>query len=129
LGLLLNFRFPWCSKDLNTVKKLVEDCVSGQLTSSLRPLDAVAALDPMSEVHINNHLPTVEHCDSKLSSLVQHMNKCKVAMTRCVHTQLQSVAALQRRIRDMRNQLVGYREAMQRQVGSAETRSSGLWED
>ncbi|CAN6828156.1 unnamed protein product [Brassica oleracea] len=37
------------SKDVNTVKKLVDDCMSSQMYSSLRPHDAVSALGPMYE--------------------------------------------------------------------------------
>eukprot|EP00897_Mesotaenium_endlicherianum_P009176 jgi/Mesen1/8287/ME000045S07747 len=104
------------SKDLNTVRKLVEDCVSSQLSSSsLRPLDACAALDPMSELHTGNHLPRVEACDRKLAALLQHLRQCKLVMSTCVHRQLQRVASLQSRIRDLRNQLAAFREALARQ--------------
>ncbi|KAL2465681.1 Autophagy-related protein 17 [Abeliophyllum distichum] len=35
------------SKDVDTVKKLMDDCVTSQRSSSLRPFDAVSALGPM----------------------------------------------------------------------------------
>jgi autophagy-related protein 11 len=103
------------SKDVNTVKKLVDDCVSSQFSTSLRPHDAVSALGPMYDVHDKSHLPRIEACDFELQSLLEYCKKSKNAMNLCIHTRLQNVAALQSNIRDMRNQLAVFKEAMARQ--------------
>ncbi len=97
------------------MKKLVDDCVSSQFSTSLRPHDAVSALGPMYDVHDKSHLPRIEACDFELQSLLEYCKKSKNAMNLCIHTRLQNVAALQSNIRDMRNQLAVFKEAMARQ--------------
>jgi autophagy-related protein 11 len=97
------------------VKKLVDDCVSSQQLASLRPHDAVSALGPMYDVHDKSHLPRIEACDHELQNLLKHCKKSKNKMNLYVHTSLQNVAALQSNIRDMRNQLALFKEAMARQ--------------
>lgn len=97
------------------MKKLVDDCVSSQYSGSLRPHDAVSALGPMYDVHDKNHLPRMEACDRELQNLLEYCKKSKNTMNLCVHTRLQTVAALQSNIRDMRNQLAVFKEAMSRQ--------------
>lgn len=97
------------------MKKLVDDCVSGQYSGNLRPHDAVSALGPMYDVHDKNHLPRLEACDMELDNLLEHSKKSKNQMNLCVHTRLQNVAALQSNIRGMRNQLAVFKEAMARQ--------------
>jgi autophagy-related protein 11 len=104
-----------CSKDVNTVKKLVDECVSGEYSGNLRPHDAVSALGPMYDVHDKNHLPRLEACDRELENLLEYCTKSKNTMNVCVQSRLQSVAALQSSIRDMRNQLAVFKEAMARQ--------------
>mmetsp|Transcript_8377 Transcript_8377/g.29388 ORF Transcript_8377/g.29388 Transcript_8377/m.29388 type:complete len:898 (-) Transcript_8377:273-2966(-) len=111
------------AKDLNTVKKLVEDTV-GQIshdtsssTSAMRPLDACSALDPMNESHLNSHLPTIEAADTQLERMLAYCVECKGAMSRCVCLQLQSISQLQSRIRDMRNKLAAFKEVGSRQEG------------
>ncbi|GBG59457.1 hypothetical protein CBR_g38482 [Chara braunii] len=113
------------NKDLNTVKKMVNDCVEGMranersggghLTASLRPLDVINHLDPMDQGHTSFQLPKLEECDRRLAHLVLYLRDCKNDMSRCVHVQLQKVAALQSKIRDMRFQLAAYREALDQQ--------------
>ncbi|XP_024403661.1 autophagy-related protein 11 [Physcomitrium patens] len=103
------------SKDVNTVKKLVDDCVCGQYSGNLRPHDAVSALGPMYDVHDKNHIPRLEACDMELENLLEYCKKSKNKMNLCVHTRLQNVAALQSNIRDMRNQLAVFKEALVRQ--------------
>eukprot|EP00249_Psilotum_nudum_P024904 c29319_g1_i2 orf=674-3847(+) len=103
------------SKDVNTVKKLVDDCVSSQLSTSLRPHDAVSALGPMYDVHDKNHLPRVETCSDELGKLLEYCSTRKHEMSMCVHAYMQKVAALQSSFRDMRNQLSAFNEAMARQ--------------
>ncbi|EFJ12217.1 hypothetical protein SELMODRAFT_182539 [Selaginella moellendorffii] len=103
------------SKDVNTVRKLIDDCVNSQHTASLRPHDAVSALGPMYEVHDKSHIPRMEACDRELWKLLDTCRRSKNAMSMGVHMRMQSVAALQASIRDMRNQLSAFKEAMARQ--------------
>jgi hypothetical protein len=56
-------RVDFDGEDVNTVKKLVDECVSGEYSGNLRPHDAVSALGPMYDVHDKNHLPRLEVCD------------------------------------------------------------------
>ncbi|KAJ7561098.1 hypothetical protein O6H91_03G013900 [Diphasiastrum complanatum] len=100
------------SKDVDTVRKLIDDCVGRQLSASLRPHDAVSALGPMYEVHAKNHLPRIEACDQELGKLLMFCEKSKNKMSLSVYKRLQSIAVLQSNIRDMRNQLSGFKEAM-----------------
>ncbi|KAL3687625.1 hypothetical protein R1sor_013934 [Riccia sorocarpa] len=108
------------SKDVNTVKKLVDDCVSSQHSTQrngpLRPHDAVSALGPMYDVHDKMHLPRMEECDRELGKLLKYCQDRKTAMTRSVHSRLQSVASLQSGLKDLRNQLAVFKEAMNRQA-------------
>ncbi|KAJ7550899.1 hypothetical protein O6H91_07G123700 [Diphasiastrum complanatum] len=103
------------SKDVNTVKKLIDDCIKSQFSASLRPHDAVSALGPMYDVHDKNHLPRIEACDFELKKLLEHCKKNKNEMSLCVHKRMQNVAALQSSIRNIRNQLSAFNEAMARQ--------------
>eukprot|EP00240_Pyramimonas_obovata_P000974 CAMPEP_0118949428 /NCGR_PEP_ID=MMETSP1169-20130426/49597_1 /TAXON_ID=36882 /ORGANISM="Pyramimonas obovata, Strain CCMP722" /LENGTH=539 /DNA_ID=CAMNT_0006896057 /DNA_START=405 /DNA_END=2021 /DNA_ORIENTATION=- len=108
------------SKDLGTVQKLVEDTVgmmsSASLSASLRPADACAALDPMSELHATAHLPKIVECDANLERLQEHLTECKAVLARNVHTQLQSISALQSKIRDLRFKQTAFKEVGQRQA-------------
>ncbi|KAK3239494.1 hypothetical protein CYMTET_50585 [Cymbomonas tetramitiformis] len=110
------------SKDLGTVQKLVEDTVAqlsnASLSSSLRPVDACAALDPMNELHTTAHLPKIEESDTQLERLVVYFSECKVVLSRNVHTQLQSIAALQSKIRDLRYKLTAFKEVGTRQASA-----------
>lgn len=103
------------SKDVNTVKKLVDECVSSNLTLSMRPHDAVSAFGPMYHVHVNSHLPKMEVCYQKVGKLLERFRTEKHEMSTCVHSCMQRVAALQSNIRDVRNQLAAFKEAMSRQ--------------
>lgn len=98
------------------MKNLVDECVSGHHTGKLRPHDAVSALGPMYDVHDKNHLPRLEACDRELENLLEYCKKSKNAMNMCVYSRLQTVASLQSSIRDMRNQLYVFKEAMARQI-------------
>jgi hypothetical protein len=42
-----------------------------------------------------------------VAALHRHCAACKHAMAQCVHSQLQSISALQSKIRDMRNKQAG----------------------
>ncbi|KAH7289236.1 hypothetical protein KP509_31G065300 [Ceratopteris richardii] len=103
------------SKDTETVKKLVNDCRASNFSLSMKPHDAVSALGPMHQVHVNSHLPKMEFCYQKIVNLLQSFCSKKHQMCCCVHTCMQKVAALQSSIRDVRNQLAAFKEALSRQ--------------
>lgn len=87
-----------------------------QNSNSIRPHDAVSGLGPMYEVHEKIQLPRMEACDWELRNLQESSTKSKIEMNMFVHTQLQMVALLQSNIRDMRNRLAVFKEAILRQV-------------
>ncbi|MCL7049652.1 hypothetical protein MKW94_007609 [Papaver nudicaule] len=103
------------SKDVNTVKKLVDDCLSSQLTASLRPHDAVSALGPMYDVHDKSHLPTMQACDRAVSKVLDFCRGRKDEMNLFVHNCMQKVACIQFTIRDLRVRFPAFKEAMARQ--------------
>uniref|UniRef100_A0A0D6QTZ9 Ubiquitin-like domain-containing protein n=1 Tax=Araucaria cunninghamii TaxID=56994 RepID=A0A0D6QTZ9_ARACU len=105
-------------KDVNTVKKLVEECLSSRISaSSVRPHDAVSALGQYYEVHDKNYLPRMEARIRDVSKLFESCKAKKHEMSMCIHTSMQKVASLQFSIRDVRYQLLAFKEAMQRQDG------------
>uniref|UniRef100_A0A7N0USQ7 Autophagy-related protein 11 n=1 Tax=Kalanchoe fedtschenkoi TaxID=63787 RepID=A0A7N0USQ7_KALFE len=103
------------SKDVSTVKKLVDDCLGGQLSSSLRPHDAVSALGPMYEVHAKNHLPQMHACDRHISKLLDVFRDKKNEMNQFVHNYMQKITCATYLIKDARLQFPVFREAMLRQ--------------
>ncbi|XP_043706012.1 autophagy-related protein 11-like [Telopea speciosissima] len=103
------------SKDVNTVKKLVDDCLSSQLSASLRPHDAVSALGPMYDVHDKHHLPKMQACDHSISKLLDLCMDKKNGMNLFVHNCMQKIAYVQFLIRDVRLQFPAFKEAMARQ--------------
>ncbi|XP_010432946.1 PREDICTED: autophagy-related protein 11 [Camelina sativa] len=103
------------SKDVNTVKKLVDDCMSSQLTSSLRPHDAVSALGPMYEVHDKNHLPKMQSCYNSISELLDFCKNKKNEMNNFVHSYMQKITYVTYIIKDAKLQFPVFREAMVRQ--------------
>ncbi|XP_031386579.1 autophagy-related protein 11 [Punica granatum] len=103
------------SKDVDTVKKLVDDCLSGHLSSSLRPHDAVSALGPMYDVHDKNHLPTMKACDRALYKLLNFCKDKKNEMNIFVHNYVQRITYVSSLIKDARLQFPVFREAMVRQ--------------
>ncbi|KAG2664974.1 hypothetical protein I3760_16G108200 [Carya illinoinensis] len=102
-------------KDVNTVKKLVDDCLSCQLSSSLRPHDAVSALGPMYDVHDKNHLPRMQSCDRAISKLQDFCRVKKNEMNIFVHNYMQKIAYVSYVIKDAKLQFPVFREAMVRQ--------------
>ncbi|ERN19812.1 hypothetical protein AMTRI_Chr05g61180 [Amborella trichopoda] len=102
------------SKDVNTVKKLVDDCVSSQVSAS----DAVSALGRMYNVHEKNHLPRMHACHRENKKLLDFCKIKKDEMNLFVHRNMQTVAHLQSCTRDIRMQLPAFKEAMTRQDGS-----------
>ncbi|XP_061347516.1 autophagy-related protein 11 isoform X2 [Gastrolobium bilobum] len=105
------------SKDVNTVKKLVDDCLSSQLSSSLRPHDAVSALGPMYDVHDKNHLPKMQACDRAISKLLDFCKEKKNEMNIFVHNYMQSITYVSYLIKDQKLQFPVFKEAMARQDG------------
>ncbi|OIW19473.1 hypothetical protein TanjilG_09493 [Lupinus angustifolius] len=105
------------SKDVNTVKKLVDDCLSSQLSSSLRPHDAVSALGPMYDVHEKNHLPEMQACDHAISKLLDFCKEKKNEMNLLVHSYMQNVTYVSYLIKDQKLQFPVFKEAMARQDG------------
>ncbi|CAH2077428.1 unnamed protein product [Thlaspi arvense] len=103
------------SKDVNTVKKLVDDCMSSQLSSSLRPHDAVSALGPMYEVHDKNHLPKMQACYNSISELLDFCKNKKDEMNNFVHSYMQKITYVTYIIKDAKLQFPVFREAMVRQ--------------
>ncbi|XP_043695460.1 autophagy-related protein 11-like isoform X2 [Telopea speciosissima] len=103
------------SKDVDTVKKLVDDCLSCQLSASLRPHDAVSALGPMYDVHDKHHLPKMQACNHSISKLLDFCMGKKNDMNLFVHHCMQKVAYVQFMIRDVRLQYPAFKEAMARQ--------------
>lgn len=103
------------SKDVSTVKKLVDDCVSCQMSSSLRPHDAVSALGPMYDVHEKNHLPRMEACLGEISKLLDFCMDKKNDMNNFVHSYMQKITYVSYIIKDAKLQFPVFREAMVRQ--------------
>lgn len=103
------------SKDVNTVKKLVDDCLTCQLSSSLRPHDAVSALGPMYDVHDKSHLPKMQACDHSISKLLDFCKDNKNEMNIFVHRYMQKIAYISYIIKDARLQFPVFGEAMTRQ--------------
>uniref|UniRef100_A0A5B7AYK6 Uncharacterized protein n=1 Tax=Davidia involucrata TaxID=16924 RepID=A0A5B7AYK6_DAVIN len=103
------------SKDVNTVKKLVDDCLTSQLSSSLRPHDAVSALGPMYDGHDKNYLPKMQSCERAISNLLDFCKDKKNEMNIFVHNYMQKIAYIQYTIKDVRFKFSVFTEAMKRQ--------------
>lgn len=98
------------------MKKLVDDCLGrGQLSSSLRPHDAVSALGPMYDVHAKNHLPKMHACDHQVSKLLDVFRDKKNEMNQFVHSYMQKITSATYSIKDARLQFPVFREAILRQ--------------
>ncbi|XVF34352.1 hypothetical protein REPUB_Repub18cG0052400 [Reevesia pubescens] len=100
------------SKDVNTVKKLVDDCLSCQLSSSLRPHDAVSALGPMYDVHDKSHLPKMLACERAISELLDFCKDKKNEMNIFVHTYMQKTPCVTYHIKNVKLQFPVFIEAM-----------------
>jgi len=101
-----------CSKDVETVKKLVDDFANRQLSASLRPHDAVSALGPMYYVHEKNHLPKVQNGDNLISKFLDRCKGKKDGMNLLVHVSMQKVKSVQCDIKSLMNQLHAFEEVM-----------------
>ncbi|KAI3444054.1 hypothetical protein Pfo_000719 [Paulownia fortunei] len=103
------------SKDVNTVKKLVDDCLSSELSSSLRPHDAVSALGPMYDSHDKSYIPKMQACDRAISNLLGFCRDKKNEMNIFVHNYMQKIAYIQYTIKDVRYKFSVFQEALKRQ--------------
>ncbi|XP_010526303.1 PREDICTED: autophagy-related protein 11-like [Tarenaya hassleriana] len=103
------------SKDVNTVTKLVNDCLSCPMSSSIRPHDVVSALGPMYEVHDKNHLPKMQACHNSISELLDFCKDKKDEMNNFLHSYMQKITYVTYIIKDAKLQFPVFREAMVRQ--------------
>ncbi|XP_010525790.1 PREDICTED: autophagy-related protein 11-like isoform X2 [Tarenaya hassleriana] len=103
------------SKDVNTVTKLVDDCLSCPLSSSIRPHDAVSALGPMYEIHDKNHLPKMQACHNSISELLDFCKNGKNQMNNFVHSYMQKITYATYIIKDAKLRFPVFREAIMRQ--------------
>ncbi|KAI9125692.1 hypothetical protein K1719_003110 [Acacia pycnantha] len=100
------------SKDVNTVKKLADDCLSSQLSLPLRPHDAVSALDPRYNVHGKDHLPTMQTCDHDISKLLEICKERKNEMNMFVHNFMQNITRGSDLIKYQKLQFPVFKKAM-----------------
>ncbi|TVU32841.1 hypothetical protein EJB05_24600 [Eragrostis curvula] len=100
------------SKDVDTSKKLVDDCSSCQLSASLRPHDAVSAVGRIYEVHEKDNLPSIHNLDHRLTKLLEKCKDKKNEMNTLVHVCMQRVKSAQTSIRGMMNELHAFQEVM-----------------
>ncbi|KAK2966994.1 hypothetical protein RJ640_017712, partial [Escallonia rubra] len=103
------------SKDVSMVKKLVDDCLTSQLSSSLRPHDAVSALGPMYDGHDKSYLPKMEACGRSISNLLDFCKNKKNEMNNYVQNYMQKIAYIQYTIKDVRYKFSVFTEALKRQ--------------
>lgn len=97
------------------MKKLVDDSLSGILSSSIRPHDAVSALGPMYNVHDKNHLPRMQTSDSLISKLLNLCKDKKNEANILVHNYMQKITYVSYIIKDARLQFPVFKEALVRQ--------------
>lgn len=95
----------------------MDDCLTSQLSSSLRPHDAVSALGPMYDVHDKNHLPKMQACERAISKLLDFCKEKKNEMNLFVHDYMQSITYVSYLIKDQKLQFPVFKEAMVRQDG------------
>ncbi|AQK60247.1 Putative autophagy domain family protein [Zea mays] len=100
------------SKDVDTSKKLVDDCSSCQLSASLRPHDAVSAVGRIYEVHEKDNLPSIRDFDQRLTKLLEKCKDKKNEMNTLVHVCMQRVKSSQISIKGMMSELVAFQEVM-----------------
>ncbi|GBF99515.1 hypothetical protein Rsub_11949 [Raphidocelis subcapitata] len=113
------------SKDLRTVRELVEDVVAqlgasagGASLSGAKVHDAAAALEAIHDSHLGQLLPRVRACDGQVADFLARCTAAKGAMGRDVLEQLQRIAAQQSRIREMKDKLAAFAEVLSRQASA-----------
>ena len=92
-----------------------KECLARGLDSSQDPcqesfLAECMSLHSVAEAHKSDHIPRAEECSKVLERFTKHCIDCKNAMSRCVHSQMKSIAVLQNRISVTRNKLSAYKE-------------------
>lgn len=97
---------------MTTVKKLVDDSLSGKPSSSLRPHDAVSALGPMYDSHDTSCLPKMQECERAISELLNFCQDKKNEMNVLVHNYMQQIAYVQYTIKDARFKFSVFQEAL-----------------
>ncbi|KAM3240554.1 hypothetical protein ACQJBY_053933 [Aegilops geniculata] len=101
------------SKDVDTSKKLVDECSRSQLSASVRPHDAVSAVGRIYEVHEKDNLPNVRKFDRMLTNLLQKCKTKKNETNTLVHVCVKGVKSAQIDIKDMMmSQFILYEEAI-----------------
>lgn len=104
------------SKDVDTSKKLVDDCSRCQLSASLRPHDAVSAVGRIYEVHEKDNLPSVRKFDCMLTKLLEKCKAMKNEMNALVHSSVRGVKSAQSDIKEMMStRFTLYEEAIVKQ--------------
>lgn len=93
------------------MKKLVDDCLSSQLSSS----DAVSALGPMYDSHDKNYLPRMHAFEGEISNLLDFCRDKKNEMNIFVHGFMQKIAYIQHKIKEFRYKFSVFHEALKRQ--------------
>ena len=107
--------FISCSTDVNMVKKLVDDCLTSQLSSSLRPHDTVSASGPMYDGLDKIYLPKMQACDLAISNLLDFCLEKKNEMNIFVHDYMQKIAYIEYTIKDVCYKFSVFTEAMKPQ--------------
>ncbi|KAL4447174.1 hypothetical protein ABPG77_007207 [Micractinium sp. CCAP 211/92] len=106
------------SSDLGKVQQLLEQ-TSEQLAAdpvaSVQVSDTVHMLETMHETHVGHLLPRVTACHTAAEAFTARCLDCKNALTRDVFTQLRTISSQQSKIREMKNKLALFREALTRQ--------------
>ena len=97
------------------MKKIVDDCLSSQLSSSLLPHDAVSALGPIYDGHDKSYLPKMQDCERSISNLLDYCRNKKDDMNMFVQNYMQKIAEIQLNIKDMRYTFSIFSEAMNHQ--------------
>ncbi|EFN58270.1 hypothetical protein CHLNCDRAFT_57098 [Chlorella variabilis] len=112
------------SSDLSKVAQLVEQ--AGEAAAAADPAasahvsDTVHMLEAMREAHVGHLLPRVDGCRAAVEAFAAQCLDCKNALTRDVFTQLRTISSQQSKIREMKNKLALFREALARQEGAVQ---------
>jgi chromosome segregation ATPase len=99
-----------CKDQLARGVDKISNCSGSEQQIGQKFVEECAALQSMNEIHINGHITRIEDCSKILERFTKHCVDCKNAMSRCVHSQMKSIAILQNRISITRNKLSAYKE-------------------
>ncbi|KAL8037311.1 hypothetical protein ABFX02_11G031200 [Erythranthe guttata] len=104
------------SEDVNTVKKLLEDYISRQVSPSpILPHNAFSALGPTYNTHEKDYLPKMRACDNAISTLLDLCTDKKNESNLYVHNYMQKIARMQYIIKDLRYKFSVFSEALKHQ--------------